>query len=619
MKLHRFNQFADSSLINEDIKQAKAYLKKHIVTKDGEKPTEQQIHDAENNKDFLEIKKMLDKHPGYVYTFTKFFFGDKVPMPELKNAYQRLVSMKNAKGIKPIAEYAKIVPSDEDQRGGFEVLSDDLDNADSEKIVTAFVSELPGAFVVKTGPNAGREVPSVRDEYRKAPQTIKDKIRGIALSFETICTDEDGNVDKKACLSNKLTFFRSLKRYQGLNEVIQAAQANLRSANNLGVNQMIRVVNKANSQFGEINGAEIVFNENEVLVLQIKSYQTNKLINSNTKHCIKDNLYQWDNYVGGDEKYNNQYYIYNFNLEPSDNLSVIGVTIDKNHSINAAHAKDDDGISSQLRSYLKRWQKEYDLSGDIFDEVLLPMSPEEIDEKKRRVIANRELKKDGLTIDQIRKYISDGGDPNVDNGKPLENLIKANKIEEVDILLSELGALTDIGNTNDYPIKYTNSFDMLKMLIKHGATITSRLIEQTNILGNYEIMKYLLDNGANPNDGKGLALRNAATQKYFDVLGLLFEYGGTIDNRASLTTRIIIENDPEGECIDLVMNQIDKEGLLSQEKIGKIVNLLTINGSKPEIKKEYLTRMRDMAIQKNLDHEFIDEGLEKIGIDVASL
>lgn len=611
MKLQRFNQFGDTSLINEDIKQAKAYLKKHIKTKEGEKPTEQQIYDAENNKDFLAIKKMLDKHPGYVYTFTKFFFGDKVPMEELKTVYQRLVAMKNAKGIKPIGEYAKVVPDEEDQRNGFERLSDDLDIADSEKVVNAFVAELPGAFVVTTGPNKGREVPSIRDEYRKAPQAIKDKLKGIALSFETICTDDEGNIDKKACLSNKLTFFRSLKRYQGLNEVIQAAQANLRSANNLGVNQMIRVVNKANQQYGEINGAEIVFNENEVLVLDIKSYQTNKLINSNTKHCIKDNLYQWDSYVGGDEKFNKQYYIYNFNLEPSDNLSVIGVTIDSNHSINAAHAKDDGGVSSYLKSYLKQWQKEYDLSGDIYNEVLIPMSPEDIAEKKRRVKANRELKKDGLSIEQIRGYISDGGDPNVDNGKPLEHLIKADRIDDVDVLLSDLGALTDIGNTNDYPIKYTKSFDMLKMLIKHGATITSRLIEQPNILGNYDIMKYLLDNGANPNDGKGLALRNAVQNHYYDVLQLLFEYGGIIDNRASLTTRIIIDHDTDGVCVDMLLNQIEKENLVSPEKIGRIVTWLNSPSckTKKEIKIKYLKGFIEIAERKNDDHEFIDEAL----------
>jgi len=612
MRLKKFGDFnVKSTPINEDIKQAKAFLRKRIKT-EGDKPSDEEIFAAENDPNFLKIKKMLDKHPGYVYSFTKFFFADNVPLNELETAYKRLQSYKNSKNIKPITEYAKVVPDDLDPRSGFERMTDDLDNADTDKVVAEFVAQFPGAFVVKVGANQGREVPSIKDEYRKASQTIKDKVKGIALAFETVCTDEDGNVDVKACMSNKLVFYKSTKRYQSLNELLNAANANLKSANNLGVSKMIKSISMVNDKYGEINGAEIVFNENEILVVEIRSFQANRLLNANTKHCIKDTISYWNSYIGGDDMYTKQYYIYNFNLLPSENNSVIGVTIDKKHDIYAAHAKDDGDVKSSLKRLLTSFKSTYDLSGDIYNEVLIPMTESEIEMKRRRVVANRELVKPNLTIGQLTQYIKDGGDPNVNNGTPLVNAIKANEIEIAQELITNLGAITDIGSASEYPIKYSTSFDMIKMLVEHDATISSALINQENILGDPEIMKFLLENGANPNDGKGLSIRNAAKKGYAKTIALLIEYGGNLDSRAGLTVNVTLEHaDPE--CSRIVVDYLADHKMLSAEKMEKTMKWLTRSSKiKKEDKLMIFTMIKDKCVEVGEEHEYIDEALSTL-------
>lgn len=612
MRLKKFGDFnAKPTPINEDIKQAKAFLRKRLIV-DGNKPSDEEVQAAENDPDFLKIKKMLDKHPGYVYAFTKFFFADNVPLKELEVAYRRLQSYKNSKNIKPISDYAKIIPSESDPRSGFECMTDDLDNADNDKIVAEFVAQFPGAFVVRQGANAGREVASIKDEYRKASTAIKDKVKGIALAFETVCTDANGTVDKKACLSNKLVFFKSTKRYQSLNELLNAANANLKSANNLGVSQMIKSIMSVNEKYGEINGAEIVFNENEILVVEIRSFQANRLLNANTKHCIKDTISYWNSYVGGDDMYNKQYYVYNFNMLPSENNSVIGITIDKKHDTYAAHAKDDTDVKSGLKSLLRSFETNFTLSGNLYNEVLIPMTATEIDLKRRRVVANKELVKPNLTIAEITQYIKDGGDPNVNNGTPLANAIKANDVKIVEELITNLGAITDIGSTSEYPIKYSTSYEMIKLLVGLDATITSSLINQDEILSNPEIMKFLLESGANPNDGKGLSIRNAAKKGYAKTIALLIEYGGSLESRAGLTVNVTLEHaDPD--CSVIIVDYLGTNKLLAADKMEKTMKWLSRSSKmKKEEKLMVFNLLKEKCIEVGESHEYIDEAINSL-------
>ena len=102
----------------------------------------------------------------------------------------------------------------------------------------------------------------------------------------------------------------------------------------------------------EINGAEEVYNENNILIIEVRSFVANRDLNSNTSHCIASSQGAWDSYVG-DNRFTKQYYIYNFNLPPSDVKSVIGITIGEGGRVTACHTKNDGGFTSQIESYMK--------------------------------------------------------------------------------------------------------------------------------------------------------------------------------------------------------------------------------------------------------------------------
>jgi hypothetical protein len=354
MILRKYTDFIDSA-INENVQNAKIWLKKRALadkkekmSRDGEEDksitlSPEEVRSIENDKYFLKIKSLLERSPGWVLTFTKFFFNDDVPFEELESMYSKLKDYRSELSNLPMSveKYADIVPSNSDMRKGFERLGDDIEKLSLNRITKKFVERLPGDFVV-TNPNArdkGENVPSIKRAYQNAPDTIKQKVADIAKAFDEFGKDPDGTIDTKKNKELQDLFFEKIRRYRNLNEVIQGALSYIKSANNAQISKFLQAIRKVNEKYGELNGAEIIYDNNNVLIVEIRSYFANKDLNANTSHCIKDSPSQWDNYVGADTNFNKQYYIYNFNLSPADNKSVIGITIKPKYEIRACHLK----------------------------------------------------------------------------------------------------------------------------------------------------------------------------------------------------------------------------------------------------------------------------------------
>jgi ABC-type multidrug transport system fused ATPase/permease subunit len=184
-------------------------------------------------------------------------------------------------------------------------------------------------------------------------------------------------------------------RFKNIREFIKSAQNYIKNIDNTETVKFYEAIEKCNDKYGNY-GAQVCFDEGNILILEIKSFQANQALNSHTRHCIKDSLSQWDYYVGGEGKTSKQYYIYNFNLPSYDTKSVIGITIDPGQRIAACHLKDDAGFSGQFKELLKNWEKEYGVEN--LWSYFKPLTDKEIEEKRRRIVANREIVKKGLTI-----------------------------------------------------------------------------------------------------------------------------------------------------------------------------------------------------------------------------
>jgi len=548
MLIKEYNNFFNTRL-NENVQAAKNYMKNLYLSQKKKKDdsatlSPEEARRAENNADFLKIKDMLRDNPGYTYTFTKFFFDEKVAIDELKQAYDKLKEYRQSINqlSMTIDKYGDVVPTNEDPRKGFEILLDDIANIELSRVVKKFVNQLPS---------------DLKREYQNAPVIQKEKIGGIAKAFDEFGKEPDGSLDAAKNKELQDLFFNKIRRYKNIVDVINAANSYIKAANNSSTSKFLQAIQKVNVKYGHMNGAEIVYDENGILILEVRSFQANKELNSNTSHCIASSSGQWDNYVSGDTNYNKQYYIYNFNLPPSDNNSVIGITIQPGYGIRACHNKPDHGISSSIKSILKDWEKKYSIKEDLF-QLLAPMTDEEVEAKKKRVIANKEVVKSGLSLEKVKQYLEEGADPNAQQGKPLNNSVQEDNFEKTKFLL-EQGAIPNIGNA----IKYAKNLDMIKLLVDYGSSISNDIF--ISIVNDYDAVEYVLKAGVDPNFEKGLPLRNAAKLGRTDIMELLIKYGAQIEHRRYMVLKWALEWG-QIEAAKLLIKKMEESGMKVDRK-----------------------------------------------------
>ena len=584
MKLHKYNQFLGEKPLNENLDKAKKFLKDRFIIstavndldlltgelaaqmEHGEKRTlslkdftpeqqgelrkkireikitDDQIRNIEREPDFVKLRELLKDNLGYLYNFTYLYFVEMVSYDEIKSMYDRVISYGNLLDKLPKKFDANFI--DLNIPNNAEKLTDGLDTLEDYKKIKKVVDKL---------------TPELKRDYTAAPEMIKDEFAEISRAFNDLGKKSDGTIDEvereklwktffgevriidsdqvihgKTYKKGDKRYFGPLFRYKNIREFIKAAQNHLKASDNKDTIAFYDKINKCNEKFGYL-GADVMFDEEGILVIEVKSFPANVFLNGHTRHCIKDYMSQWDNYVGNHN--NKQYYIYNFNIPQYDNLSVIGITIQPGQSIRAAHAKDDSNVAGTIKSILKKWENEYKIDTDIFTDTLKSMTKEEIDRRERAKTAEREIVRKGLTIEQILKYVKeDGANINKDNAKALENAVEENNIEKVKVCL-ELGASPNLKPKGpESIISKARGLDMIKLLVSHGSELTGDVFNQ--VLGDMEALEYCLKAGLDPNFSASLPFRKVCKgswknkddigEGYFDPFKMLLRFGAKL-------------------------------------------------------------------------------------------
>jgi len=97
-----------------------------------------------------------------------------------------------------------------------------------------------------------------------------------------------------------------------------------------------------------INNAEIIKNKDNILIIKIDNFLQSAAIGSSA-WCISRNEVYFKSYT----KEAQQYFVYDFNKDPTDNDSIVGVTLRSDGSHSAAHFKNDDVLNNNdvFKSY----------------------------------------------------------------------------------------------------------------------------------------------------------------------------------------------------------------------------------------------------------------------------
>ena len=523
----KYFDFKDS--LNENVQQAKVYLKNLALKKKKEAVGEtdqpvglsaEEVRAAETNPMFIKIKDMCRDNPGYTYLFTKIFFEeykeDDERLVDLQNLYNEIKGLGNlVKELPmPIDRYAAIKPTPEDERPISERIQDDIEKLKLEKSYKKFYNEL---------------LPHQKKWVEESNKQQKEKLRDVGVAFGEMGKDDSGKVDTELQRSLHRIFYSKLKDFKKLDDLIDYAINYVKSVNNNQFSKFMKKIDEVNTKFGPQNGAKIVYDKDGYLVIEVNSYISNRELNGHTSHCIARSGSYWDSYL---EDFNKQYYVYNFNLDPTDNNSVIGMTIKPNGDLKAAHAKNDSNVLSSFKSKMKEW--------DIPFEVFAPMTKEEIEIKKKRVEASKRIIAADLTIELAEKCLEDGADSNAKGGLPLKNAVKSDNKELVSLLLKRgaMPNLTDSSST-DTAIGHAKDLEMVKILVAAGATLNSTVFR--NVANDSAAVEYLLEAGLDPNFDRGFPMRAAAKNGDVKSMELLLKYADNIpDEKMSIAEKQLL-------------------------------------------------------------------------------
>ena len=511
----------------------------------------EEIQRLERSQKLQEIRELVKGRDGYAQLFTYFYIVEMVPMESLKEALNGLIEYNDLLGRmrRPISNYI-----DHSITNNFEQLSDDIEELSRWRKLKKFTDEFTSVL---------------KNDYKNTPKVYRDKLVDIAAAFDELGKNEEtGKIDVAAQRSIQKRFFDKIKRHKSIAELITKAEEFLKSEAGADSSKFYGKIDECNETYGKINGAKLLYDEGGLIIVEVLSFQACKFLYSNTSWCIATQQYHWDSYVGGEEKYTRQYCVTNFNLSPADNRSIIGLTMGPNGRPTACHLKNDGYAMDTFMSIFAQFEKDLGLEKGFIFSGMKPMAEEDIKRKKKRNIANREVVKPGLTLDQLKQYINeDGADVNAQSAKALENAVEEadeskptfkDSLEKVKWLLDQ-GANPNLKSEAESVVNKVKSFEVLKLLIAKNAKLTKSAFRQ--LADNLDAVKFCLENGLDPNFNNNQPMRLAIKLGRLDIIKLLEQHGVVEDNRRASPIKIAAEN----KKFDVLDYFINKGGVYTKD------------------------------------------------------
>jgi len=381
-------------LILENIQQAKLILSKKGI-------------DPKTDKNYNDIIKPLKNLPNLIGKFVHFHYIDNVPMDNIKNVINWILN--NRQSIPQL-------PNNILNYNDFEKLEDDIQKLNREQTIKRFYNSL---------------YRSMKDQIDKLED--KSKFNDLAYNFMKLPKELKDN-------------FTPLKYFE---------------ANNISIDDFMNALNSyienntVNSDKGSIlnkikefkNNLKIVYDKNNVLVIQSNDKQVIKEIGSKSWCIVYSNDYYQERYFGYGRG-NTQYIIFNFNLPSSSANSMFGITIDENGKTIYGACQDKYNNGKHLQEIL-------DIT-EIPENIIKP-DKDILKEKEKYNEFIRTLKEDSLV--DILNYIKNNNIKNIDKDTINNHLNNYRRISQIEEDLKRL-LINNKDNLNDFLNKY-NIFSIL--------------------------------------------------------------------------------------------------------------------------------------------------------------
>ena len=177
-----------------------------------------------------------------------------------------------------------------------------------------------------------KELINIRREKRannviNSFNTLQKKLlKGVELDENLLLT-----FSKFGRLSNtkQLNFIRKMSTIEDVNDIIKQMKLLVRIQYEWNKNSFMEFLS-SNEDFKY----NIVFDNENIVVLKVENYETIKHIAKTTNWCISKNMQYWNNYMKNGKK-NKQYVMYDFSKKEDDEHSIVGFTVNNNCIIHA--------------------------------------------------------------------------------------------------------------------------------------------------------------------------------------------------------------------------------------------------------------------------------------------
>jgi hypothetical protein len=361
MTKQSFRSFFEAAPIMENIQAAKDYLLKQYAEKKKVKPSE--LSDEEKkqvllNPKFIEIRDLVAKQPGYALPFLVFYTEQKAHIEELQEILDYLNKFKGqlSELSMPVADFSKIVPTKDDPRPGYEHLGDELRNIERRRKLKDLYNEL---------------TPKMKKQFNKATvEQIEDltAISNQLKSLPDIVSKED-----EQSLNAWKSFSKTMKKYDDTRTYPEYADEKkafgdiLKDALDFidswgqGEDALLKKLKELGPQVG------IIYAKKGYVVMSARTPEAQRAVCADTSWCIRTDSTFWS-YGGGRIQIN----IINKNLPVTNDLSLIGMTINPNGTIHTDATRPNsrlrDGRGSTFKTYIDALEG-LDYPSDLIKEV----------------------------------------------------------------------------------------------------------------------------------------------------------------------------------------------------------------------------------------------------------
>ena len=263
----------------------------------GESILKNKLSDYEKIKNFLNTNNSM----GYMGKFTEFLFNG-VPYNELVNLYNQIIDFKR-----------KNIKINVDSYDKYESILDDIDK---KKIAYKFKSI-----------------------YNKFPREQKELFNLDEISNEDILTiSKLYDIEDITPFINKISIYKN--KYDLLKAVERYLSGKIQSFSREDVKKLLD------------DDLELVFENDNILIVKVKNLEAIKKIGSDTSWCIVRSEHTFDKY--NKNKKRNQFVVFDYTKDPFEVDFKIGFTVDNNNYITNAHDILDHDAILQVRKLIEK-------------------------------------------------------------------------------------------------------------------------------------------------------------------------------------------------------------------------------------------------------------------------